>query len=67
MNVRPFVLASLAIAFLTSLPAQETDKPATIRANDGGYDGPLQSIFVPPKPGAPFSLRLVTEWTRPAG
>ncbi len=36
-----------------------------IRRADGGAYGPMQSIFIPPKPGAPFSLTLATEWTRP--
>ena len=36
-----------------------------VRRPDGGAYGPMQSIFVPPKPGAPFSLTLATEWTRP--
>ena len=36
-----------------------------IRGADGGVGGPMQSIFIPPKAGAPFSLTLATEWTRP--
>ncbi len=64
MRVRFLYPAIASLAFATSLCAQVQDKPAVIHATDGGYDGPLQSIFVPPKPGAPFSLTLSTEWTR---
>jgi len=35
-----------------------------IRRPDGGVAGPMQSIFIPPKPGAPFSLTLDSEWAR---
>jgi len=35
-----------------------------VRRMDGGAYGPMQSIFIPPKPSAPFSLTLGTEWTR---
>lgn len=35
-----------------------------VRRVDGGAGGPMQSIFIPPKAGAPFSLTLDTEWTR---
>ena len=38
-----------------------------IRRADGGAGGPMQSIFVSPKAGAPFSLVLAAEWTRPMG
>jgi hypothetical protein len=34
---------------------------------DGGTSGRMESIFVPPKAGAPFSLTLATEWSRPIG
>jgi len=67
MRIRLLLIASLSICFLSPAYAQEQNQPAVIRANDGGYDGPLQSIFVPPKAGAPFSLSLATEWTRPLG
>lgn len=36
-----------------------------VREADGGVSGPMQSIFVPPKAGSPFSLTLSTEWSRP--
>ncbi|HEX3892758.1 MAG TPA: hypothetical protein VHW46_09320 [Terracidiphilus sp.] len=65
MSVRHFLLCFSLLACTAAVPAQETNKPATIRANDGGQTGPMQSIFVPPKAGAPFSLNLAAEWTRP--
>jgi hypothetical protein len=34
---------------------------------DGGTREVLESIFIPPKPGAPFTLTLDTEWSRPFG
>src|ERR1700758_3997953 len=37
------------------------------RVDGGAGGGVMQIIFVPPKAGAPFSLTLTTEWTRPMG
>jgi len=65
MRVYPFLLAVAALLPVGLIAAQDQNKPAVVHMNDGGYDGPLQSIFVPPKAGAPFSLTLATEWTRP--
>lgn len=57
-----FFLASfLSISSLSQAPEE---RPA-IKVSDGGAGGPMQSIFIPPKPGAPFSLTLASEWTRP--
>jgi len=36
-----------------------------IRTRDGGSPTRLESIAVPPKSGAPFTLTLETEWVRP--
>jgi hypothetical protein len=49
----------------TSLRAQTGQ--AVIGTHDGGTSELLESIFIPPKPNAPFSLTLETEWTRPMG
>jgi hypothetical protein len=38
-----------------------------VRVPDGGQSGAMESIFVPPKAGAPFSLTLHAEWKRPIG
>lgn len=67
MSIRPFLLALALLSGAKLALGQDQNKPAVIRAHDGGYDGPLQSIFVPPKAGAPFSLTLSTEWTRALG
>ena len=67
MQIRPVLLALAVCSCAAPFLGQDQNKPAVIRANDGGYDGPLQSIFVPPKAGAPFSLTLATEWARPLG
>jgi hypothetical protein len=62
------VSASLSIV---SLNAQEQAAPKTpkkeaqfVNTEDGGVSEVLQSIVVPPKPGAPFSLTLETEWVK---
>ena len=39
--------------------------PPVVGTADGGTRETLESIFIPPKPGAPFSLVLETEWARP--
>ena len=50
MSGRPFLLACAVLLGLNfDLGARTGQKSAVIRANDGGYDGPFQSIFVPPK------------------
>lgn len=36
-----------------------------VRTRDGGSPTRLESIAVPPKSGAPFTLTLETEWVRP--
>ena len=36
-----------------------------IQTRDGGAAARLESIAVPPKPGAPFTLTLETEWVKP--
>jgi hypothetical protein len=46
-------------------PVQAPSQPPTIRIQDGGTSGRMESIFIPPKAGAPFSFTLVTEWARP--
>ena len=47
--------------------AQTQPQPSAVRIPDGGTSGRVESIFIPPKAGAPFSLTLVTEWSRPLG
>lgn len=70
MRVRlAFLLTLLASvcssAAIAQAPAQGPPQQPTIRIQDGGTSGRMESIFIPPKAGAPFSFTLVTEWTRP--
>jgi hypothetical protein len=43
--------------------------PPVVSFSDGGAAvsgaGPMESIYISPKPGAPFSLKLAAEWSRP--
>jgi hypothetical protein len=67
--MRRLCLMLLAAAGLLALPAmgqeptpQAPQKKATIvHTDDGGVTEVLQSIVVPPKAGAPFTLTLVRE------
>jgi len=59
------LLVCSALACCSHAPAQEKNEPVVIRVPDGGANGPMESIFIPPKPGAPFSLTLAAEWSRP--
>lgn len=78
MRIRPFffslgLLSVCGMALSQDQPQQPTvRKPdgalgGIVRRVDGGVSGPMQSIFIPPKPGAPFNLTLDTEWARPMG
>ena len=42
-------------------------QPQVLHGQDGGTSGVMESIFVPPIPDSPFTLTLVTEWSRPLG
>ena len=76
MHVRQSLLPLGILCVATAALSQDqAPKPAVrrpdgslagqvIRRMDGGAGGPMQSIFIPPKAGAPFSLTLGTEWTR---
>jgi hypothetical protein len=57
------LLISFTLSLTTLAPGQNPNPP--VRIPDGGVNGAMQSIFIPPKAGAPFSLTLDTEWTRP--
>ena len=66
MRVRQFLLfALIASAIASAAIAQAPPKEPVIRIPDGGTSGRMESIFIPPKAGAPFSFTLATEWTRP--
>lgn len=69
MHIRPFLLTLCTLLFTQAATtnAQTASQPAIVRVPDGGTRGRMESIFIPPKAGAPFSLTLVTEWSRPLG
>jgi hypothetical protein len=58
-------LGALSISYLAVAQTPSQSSPPAVRVSDGGANGPMQSIFIPPKAGAPFSLTLAAEWTRP--
>jgi hypothetical protein len=67
-----FAIASFALAAAISASSGTSLAQAPVKGNmetrpDGGVRQVLESIFVPPKPNAPFTLTLDTEWTRPLG
>lgn len=59
----PFVPGLLALLPLT-VAAQQLP-PTWTPTRDGGVTQTLQSIYIPPLLGAPFSAIVHTEWTRP--
>ena len=68
MESRRFLPMALISLALTSVAlAQIPQEQHVVSVRDGGAGGSMQSIFVPPKAGAPFSLTLHTEWKRPMG
>lgn len=56
-------------ALISPVLAQNGNNPqlSVVGVHDGGTSGRLESIFIPPMVDAPFSLTLVTEWSRPLG
>jgi len=71
MKSRLFLTYALTLATLAGAQTpnnqpgnQPNSQPLPISRPDGGARGPMESIFVPPKPGAPFTLQLAAEWTR---
>ena len=68
MRVRrllPLILTTLT--FASAAFTQAPKQTPVVRVPDGGAGGRMESIFIPPKAGAPFSLTLSTEWSRPLG
>jgi hypothetical protein len=47
---------------------QETAKPV-VRFSDGGASvsitGTMENLYISPKPGAPFSMKVAAEWSKP--
>jgi hypothetical protein len=67
MKVIRWLLLSLSfVAGAVAYPAysQSTPQRSVVKIPDGGTSGRMESIFIPPKAHAPFSLTLVTEWSR---
>jgi hypothetical protein len=57
---------SCVLTLLSTGPlAAQAVSQGTILTADGGTRETLESIFIPPKLNAPFSLTLETEWIRP--
>lgn len=57
------LLASASVGAI-SLKPQEQSTRQVVNTQDGGVSEGLQSIAVPPKVGAPFTLTLETEWVK---
>lgn len=55
-TIRRLIVAALLLATACYLPAQ---------GMDGGVTETLQSIYIPPLVGAPFTATIHTEWVRP--
>ncbi|HWE86882.1 MAG TPA: hypothetical protein VG267_18195 [Terracidiphilus sp.] len=69
MRVRLCSLLILASALVSAGQAQNPpEKQPVVKFADGGADasgvGLMDSIFIPPKAGAPFDLKLGAEWSR---
>jgi hypothetical protein len=67
MYVRRLLPLLLITWSLIAAAQTQTQAQKTVRRPDGGANGAMESIFVPPKPGAPFSFTLAAEWARPLG
>jgi hypothetical protein len=63
------VVALAALAQNQPAPGSPQSGPPVVSFSDGGASlsgaGPMESIYISPKPGAPFSLKLAAEWTHP--
>ena len=64
MHVRLSFLSLGLLSIATLALSQDQPPQQAVRRADGGTSGRMESIFVPPKAGAPFSLTLATEWSR---
>ena len=61
-TVRPLGIILFSASVASQLLSAQSQAP--IHAPDGGTRERIQSISIPPKPGASFSAVVVTEWTR---
>jgi hypothetical protein len=70
MRVAPWMLLALVVAATSPVVCAQTEakpQPPVIQIQDGGTSGRMESIFIPPLANAPFSMTLVTEWSRLLG
>lgn len=70
MSVSRCILPFLCIwpvAMIAGAQTKDATPAPVIQTRDGGANGVLVSIFVPPKASAPFTLTLSTEWSKPLG
>ena len=68
MRVPSLMLLTLALSATSSLLAQAPPPNTnTFVIRDGGSNGTMESITIPPILDAPFSLTLHTEWSRSLG
>jgi hypothetical protein len=67
MRVGLSLVLFLGLSTFGSTAAAQDAAPQkqVVRIPDGGTSGRMESIFIPPKAGAPFSMTLLTEWSRP--
>ena len=58
---------SFLLLIILAVPcrAQVQAAPPVVAIADGGTSGRMESIFIPPIANAPFTLTLLTEWSRP--
>ncbi len=67
MGISLLWLGSLLLVSASSAQLAQPPSPPTVHNPDGGVREVLESIFIPPKANAPFTLTLDTEWTRSFG
>jgi hypothetical protein len=67
MRVQPLLLLTLSTLTFGSVAIAQTQSQQSVVRPDGGISGKMESIFIPPKADAPFSLTLVTEWSHLLG
>jgi hypothetical protein len=64
MRTRMLPSVVVCVLGLVSLAGAQQQGNSTRKVADGGTSGRMESIFIPPKAGAPFTLMLATEWSR---
>ena len=62
--MRSFLVTSAALFGMAAASGLGQTTP-TFHTQDGGTNGVMESIFIPPIASAPFFLTLSTDWSRP--